>query len=96
MRGPVVLARTSMLEDTGLNVLIDLSEPLTIFPEDGHPDHIWMQYRLMQPDGRVVPLIDYSSTGRIYKKPQDPNAIKEMLVNRVPTTQKVWHQVAFP
>ncbi len=96
MRGPVVLARTSMLEEAGLEKPLDFTEPLILSRVDKQPAHIWMQYQLTQPGDKFIPLIDYSSTGRIYEKPQDPNAIKEMLANRVPATPKVWHQVYSP
>ena len=92
-RGPVVLARSALLEDG------DIHEPLGLeIPEDGvlelepvaAPEGIWMAFEIPMADGRTIRVCDYASTGKDYDKPTDPHATKQMLDNRTAPDLRVW------
>ena len=93
MWGPVVLARSSLLEDRN-----NLDEPLALgknvrlelLPESERNPKVWLQFEGKTKDGKSYKLCDYASTGREYEKPKDPSAWEEMIKNRVGTDQRVW------
>lgn len=92
MWGPVVLARSSLLEgSSNLDTPIDIDgikvEPI----EDAHNTRqIWMEFKATTKSGETIKLCDYASTGREYERPTDPTAWEEMIKNRVNTDQRVW------
>ena len=93
MRGPVVLARSELLRDGDIDEAVALA-----FRQDGMlevkrvagPEGIWMTFAAATTDGQTIRLCDYASTGKDYRKPTDPNAVKEMSRNRTPADLRVW------
>ncbi|WP_339917805.1 beta-L-arabinofuranosidase domain-containing protein [Yeosuana marina] len=95
MWGPVVLARSSILEgkeslDTPLFFTNDVQ--LSLLPNDKKSDKVWLEFSGKTEDGKSFKVCDYASTGREYEKPTDPTAWQEMIKNRVTTDQRVWLQ----
>ncbi|MEM1137938.1 MAG: beta-L-arabinofuranosidase domain-containing protein [Bacteroidota bacterium] len=93
MRGPIVLARSSMLEGDAIDEpikLTDRSINLKSIPKAEHLEEAWLAFELVLEGGKVVKLCDYASTGKNFDKPNDPYALKAMMNNRVSTDQRVW------
>ena len=93
MRGPVVLARSSLLEEEDhleQPYTIDSSLTITPVPEAKRTGETWMEFEAVTTDGDSFLLSDYASTGREYEKPTDPTAWEEMLKNEVDTDLRVW------
>ena len=92
MWGPVVLARSSLLEPkSSLDTPIDF-DGLAVKPVS-KPEmngKIWMEFIATTKTGKTITLCDYSSTGREYERPKDPTAWEEMIKNRVDSDQRVW------
>ncbi|MDC6390417.1 glycoside hydrolase family 127 protein [Maribacter sp. PR1] len=93
MWGPVVLARSSILEgfeslDNPMAINNDIK--LSQLPDDKKNSKVWLEFKLDADDGKSYLLCDYASTGKEYEKPTDPTAWQEMIKNRVNTDQRVW------
>lgn len=94
MRGPVVLARSSLLETKE-----EIHEPVRLrASEEGTvelksmpaPPGVWMAFEATLTDGKKIRLCDYASTGKDYTKPADPKAKKMMRDNRTGSGLRVW------
>ena len=92
MWGPVVLARSSILEGfKNLDSPVDMNGiKITPVENSENTGKIWMQFNAITKSGEIIKLCDYSSTGREYTKPTDPAAWEEMIKNRVSSDQRVW------
>ncbi len=93
MRGPLVLARCSLLESAeAMEQPVALGPELTLTPIDNSDKTpgVWLEFTGKTADGKTLKLCDYASTGKEYDKPQDPTDWEGMIKNEVKTTSKVW------
>ena len=93
MRGPLVLARCSLLEPIEVMVkpvTLDASMVLTPLSNSEKTANVWLEFEGKTSDGKIIKLCDYASTGKEYDKPQDPTAWEAMIKNEVETTSIVW------
>jgi hypothetical protein len=92
-RGPMILARSTLLDKKNIHdplkfqVLKDgFFNLIPSIPMEG----IWMSFEMETQPGNRIKLCDYASTGKDYKKPEDPAAVEEMLNNRTKNELRVW------
>lgn len=93
MWGPVVLARSSILEGKeSLDQPMALGNEVNLTMVQGNQQNekVQMEFSVRDNNGKTFKLCDYASTGREYEKPSDPKAWEEMIKNRVDTDQRVW------
>ena len=91
-RGPVVLARSTMIgRRIDFPVMPKVSENgVAELKRINAPGNIWMMFEAPTVDGDVIRLCDYASTGKDYQKPQNPYAHSKMANNRTEHDIRVW------
>lgn len=95
MWGPVVLARSSLLEPKeNLDKTVSI-ENLKLIPVSGSDktNNTWMEFTATAISGKTFKLCDYSSTGKVYEKPSNSTEWIAMIKNRVSSDQRVWLKI---
>lgn len=93
MRGPVVLARSTLFgkQNVDASVALKMADNGVVpLKPVAAPNGIWMAFEAATTGGEPIQLCDYASTGKDYRKPTDPKALKEMAASRTATDHRVW------
>jgi hypothetical protein len=93
MRGPVVLARSELLEDNEIHEPVELKvlkDDRIQLKRTPAPEGVWMAFEAATVNGDTIHLCDYASTGKDYEKPDDPYAQRQMMTNRTDSDLRVW------
>ena len=95
MRGPVVLARSSIHAGERMDepLLAPDLQTLKLLEKEETLEKPGLQFELLCANGKKVFLSDYASIGKDFEKPNDPQATKQMLANRVGVDQRVWFKI---
>ncbi|NOY79550.1 MAG: hypothetical protein GXP31_00965 [Kiritimatiellaeota bacterium] len=93
VRGPVVLARSGLVDSGDLHAPMapraDTDGGVNLMPVPEAPG-VDAVFEVPTADGRNIRMCDYASTGKDFLKPRDPYAWKEMIDNRTKFDLRVW------